>query len=54
MIVKPEFSDHNKEMLEDLRDGTGSGSISSSIITYCDYGTTYTNLCCTKNKCVII
>ena len=39
MIVKPEFSDHNKEMLEDLRDGTGSGSISNSIITYCDYGT---------------
>lgn len=39
MIVNREFSKHNKEMLEDLRDGTGSGSISSSIITYCDYGT---------------
>ena len=39
MIVKPEFSDYNKEMLEDLRDGTESNSISDSIITYCDYGT---------------
>lgn len=39
MIVKPEFSDHNKEILEDLRDGTEGSIISDSIITYCDYGT---------------
>ena len=39
MKIKVEFTEHNAQMLEELRDGIGSGSISNSIITYCDYGT---------------